>query len=190
MYYHCIANINSTHLFIAGRVGHIYNRTADAAYIVDTRYSDFNFIQLPNLRRDRVAPACGAINDVRVESGVSITDTILIVAGGDFHSVHLGDTSRTTEKFKLSDWNVVPNTRWEKGPQLPRSFYQGGYVSNSQHPLILVGGANDTTRHKHDLFDDILELNYEEFVFQTLPGRLKTPRKQFAVTGVETEEDC
>ena len=104
---------------------------------------------------------------------------------------HRGDTSKTTETFKLSDWNVGTKTRWNKhGPKLPRPFYQGGYVSNSQHPLILVGGANDTTRDKHHLFDDILELNYEEQVFQTLPGRLTTPRKKFAVTGVETEEDC
>ena len=180
MYYHCIATINSTHLFMAGRIG--FNHSANSAYIVDTRCSDFNFIQLPNLNHDRAAPACGVINNVRVESGVTSTETILIVAGGRFRW-HKRN-SKTTETFKLTgDWTEG----WDKrGPKLPRPFYQGGYVSNSQHPLILVGGVNET----NDLMDDIMEFNYEENKFQLLPGRLRTPRRFFAVTGVETDEDC
>ena len=63
---------------------------------------------------------------------------------------------------------------------------QGAYFSNEEESLILVGGGN----LKDGARSDIMAYQRDTDVFQYLPGSLQTPRFQFVMSGLETEEDC
>ena len=117
---------------------------------------------------DRRVAACGSFtNPSSFKDGTE--ETFLIVAGGY--------NSRTTTSIYS-----MTNQRWTPGPNLPRGFVYGGYVSNENHPLILVGGKDENNNKRNDIMAYDKELN----TFEVLPGKLKYARSQFAASGIYT----
>ena len=163
----CISTINSTHFFIAG------NAAGDGkiAYIVGVEQEDFKFTRLPSMKYERFSAACGSLT-------TSSGELQFIVAGGANKNY-----IKTIEIFSSAqnNWRVFDDA-------LPRGFELGGYISDSQHPLLLIGGVDE---HQNER-DDIMELKYEDGppTFEILLGKMDTRRKYFSATGLYTEEDC
>ena len=72
-------------------------------------------------------------------------------------------------------------------PQSPQSPVQ------SPHIVITVK-ANTMKRSKPDhtrrSMNDVIEYNVESNAFERLPGKLETPRVNFAASVIYTDEDC
>ena len=166
MYEHCMSKINDTHLFIAGGCNH------NMAYLVNTAQEDFIFTPLPPMNEGRRLAACGTIINPP-SSEAAKEDKLLIVAGGY--------DSRTISEI----FSMIKN-KWMVGPSLPRAFADGGYFSDEQHSLMMVGGRDEYDSPRSDVMEYEEQLN----MFQTLPGTLNIPRHAFPATGWYTEEDC
>lgn len=163
----CISTINSTHFFIAGNAAGDGKR----AYIVGVEQEDFMVTNLPSMNYERFSGACGSLT-------TSSGELQLIVAGG------ANPNSRQTIEifsYAQNNWRLI-------GDALPRGFEYGGYISDSQHPLILIGGLDEHAEAR----DDIMEFKYEDGspTFEYLPGKMDTRRQYFAATGLYTEDDC
>ena len=160
---HCLAAINSTHFFMAGT-----SSNGRVAYLASIDNYVFKFNSLPPMIESRFSAGCGGIK--------TDTDVQLIVAGG-----------KTADPQSTEIFSLKYNT-WTKGPLLPRGFHNGGYFSDSQHPLLLVGGVDEVLKSRND----VIEIKYEngDIVAQILPGRFSTPRQNIAVSGLYTEDDC
>jgi len=166
---HCLTRMNNTHIFLGGGY---YNRKM--AYIVDTSEEPFTFTTLPDMSEDRDHAACGSFRkNLPNKSGAE--EIFIVIAGG-----YNGNGLASTEIF-----STVTN-KWIDGPTLPRGFEAGGYFSDSQHPLIMVGGRdeNGVTR------SDVLSYQKDSNTFELLPGKMVIPRSYFPVTGIYDEEAC
>ena len=168
---HCVAKIDNSRLFIAGNSQLGYEKLA---YVVHVQSNDFTFEPISPMNNDRFAAGCGTINYISGENGDPANETRLIVAGGP------KKVSRTTEIYSFS------SNSWTTGPDLPRGFQYGGYISDSQHPLILVGGLDE----KGNYAKDVMEYNLTTNKFEILDGKLNTARKYFAVSALETIDNC
>ena len=166
---HCMARINQTHLFVAGNF--YQSGENGGAYIVDTSNDLFNFHVIPDTNIHRYNAACGSFKD---KDG----NTFLIAAGGENASGN--SPSTTTELYSVNE------EIWIDGPYLPRGFKRGGYISDEDHPLILLGGYNEMS----SAMNDVIEYNLESNAFEQLPGKLETPRVNFAASVIYTDEDC
>jgi len=163
---HSICKVNSTHLFMTGS-----SYDGKMAYLVNTLDPDkFEFHRLPPLLSYRYAASCGTI--IRPSSSFSASSVEVIVAGR-----YGADESKSTSEIYSFETN-----EWRKGPHLPRDFYYGGYVSNLEQPLILAGGNLGLT--------DIIAYQMDTNIFEILPGKLDTPRRSFAMSGIVSDEDC
>ena len=168
---HCIATINSTHLFIAGNGQSGEGRKV---YLVHVKGDAFEFSSLPPMINERYSAACGTIVDVSTKQANAESEPRLIVAGGP------KNVAKTSEIFSFA------TGKWEKGPNLPRAFEYGGYVSDGEHSLVLIGGQDDNG----DLREDIMEYNPQTNQFEFLNGTIETRRQYFSATGVRTQEEC
>ena len=160
---HCMARINNTHLFIAG------DSSDGTAYIVNTDKEHYVFTELPRMNYYHSSAACGTTtNPGSSEDGKE--DQLFIVAGGNPPGGNI-----RTEIFSTK------TNAWKNGPLLPREFGQGGYFSDEEHPLIMVGG-----KYKSDV------MAYEKYenLFTYLPGKLNIARSDFAIGGIYTDEQC
>ena len=166
---HCMARINKTHLFVAANF--YQSGEYGGAYIVDTTNDLFEFHFIPDTNMHRYNAACGSFED---EDG----NIFLIVAGGENSSGNVPST--TTELYSVRD-----NT-WITGPTLPSGFKRGGYISDEDHPLILLGGYNEMEM----AMSNVLEYNFESNTFEQLPGNLISPRVNFAASIIYTDEEC
>jgi len=159
---HCMAKINDTHFFIAGS-----SFTENTAYLIDTQENDFIYTKLPLMNEYRYGAACGSWIDE--ESG----DQLLIVAGGNY------DAADTSEIFSMKKYE------WVNGPYLPYKVEGGGYFSDQQNPLIMVGGMNGFLKES-----SLMAYQKETDSFEILPAKLKIGRWRLAATGVYDNEDC
>ena len=120
---------------------------------------------------ERFSAGCGSYT-------TSSGEMNLIVAGGANPN-----SRKTIEIFSLAQniWRLFDNS-------LPRGFEYGAYISDSQHPLLLIGGVDEHAEAR----DDILEFKFEDGppAFEILPGKMSTRRQYFAATGLYTEEQC
>ena len=160
---HCISRINSSHLFMAG------NRQSDSqdrAFIVNTQSDPFMVSELSRMHHKRSSAACGTIN--------SDNQVHLIVAGGPRQA------SKTSEIYSFS------TNSWKNGPELPRGFQYGGYVSDDNHSLLLISGIDE----HGNIRDDIMQYNQTKNIFETLPGKIEKRRTYFTSSAIETDEDC
>ena len=172
MYSHCISKINDTHFFIAGNGKDPKN--AKIAYIVRVEDEDFIFTPLPSMNIGREASACGTLIYNSGDKQQTETDTVLIVAGGEYSPMTI-----ETYSFENDTWTFAGN--------LPRGFKRGAYitaVSDMSHPLLLIGGMDE----KDSLRDDFMELKYENgsLKVEVLPGKLDITREYFAATALYT----
>jgi len=69
---------------------------------------------------------------------------------------------------------------------MPRGFMYGGYLSNEEHPLIMIGGVDENGNS----VTNIMEYQREFNTIEILPGKLNTARKNFGVSGMYNSEDC
>jgi hypothetical protein len=159
---HCMAQINKTHLFVAGSD---YNEKM--AYIVEMT-PQTKFHKITDMNEDRYkGAACGSFtNPSSFKDGTE--ETFLIVAGGGYYG------STTTSIYSMA------NQTWTPGPDLPRGFFSCGYVSNENHPLILIGGLDEHNNKRNDIMAYDKELN----TFEVLPGKLNVARYGFAASGI------
>lgn len=164
MHYHCMANINISHIFMAGSnygSGH-------QAYLVDTtNHQNFVFSKLPDMHFRHYGAACfTAVIDEEIQ---------LLVAGGRPYD-------RITERYSFSKGT------WLDGADLPRGFFSGGYATYPDYRgTILIGGMDTNDAYHHD----ILWFREEgEGKFETLPVKLNTPRWNFGVILTQDEVDC
>jgi len=164
---HCTSIINATHVFIGGNYYH-----TRMAYIVDVSQPEFVFTKLPSLTEERWGAACATIVDPTDDNKIAV----MIAGGNGFGSY------TTTEILDLS----VENGGWEIGPELPRGFQFGGYLSTSEQPLIMVGGLDQHQNYAAD----VIAYEAESNTFVGLPGKLLIPRGDFGVAALMTSEDC
>ena len=75
---------------------------------------------------------------------------------------------------------------WKDGPELPRGFQYGGYVSDENHSLLLISGIDE----HGNIRDDIMQYNQTKNIFETLPGKIEKRRTYFTSSAIETDEDC
>ena len=169
--YHCTAKVNSTHIFIAGNGywdGYKHN-----AYLVDTSANPFAFTKLPPMLHSRWASACAVIDVPNEHHEISAGSRLFVVGGWDYPS--------------SSEMYIISEDRWINGPDLPRDFSAGGYVTYpDERGFILVGGSTIFA----ELKDDILRYNMELNSFEVLPGKLQIGREYFASMLIETENPC
>ena len=166
---HCMARINRSHLFVAANF--YQSGEYGGAYIVDTSNDHFEFYIIPDTNMHRYNAACGSFKD-------KDENIFLIVAGGENASGNVPST--TTELYSVKE------KIWIDGPYLPRGFKRGGYISDEDHPLILLGGYNEMEVAMHN----VIEYNIESNAFEQLPGKLETPRVNFAASVIYTDDDC
>ena len=172
--FHCSAKINSTHVFIAGN-GY-WDPYAYNAYIVDTTTNPFTFIKLPSMLHARHGAACATVNirESKEDEYVDEDGIRLLVVGG-------WDHPSWTEMYSFSE------DKWIEGPELPRGFSAGGYVTYpDERGFILVGGTTLLFEFK----DDIMRYNVELNMFEILPGKMKLAREYFGAILIETDEPC
>jgi len=160
----CMSKINSTHFFIGGTYYNWRN-----AYVVNTADDEFVFTQLPTMTQDRQYAACGSFI---TDEG---NDLSIIVAGGAYA---YGLPTSEIFSFKTNEW--------KNGPTLPRGFGVGGYFSDEQNPLILVGGFDD----RGDPQTNVIHYVKDSNTFELLPANLNIARDGLTVTGVYDDEDC
>ena len=169
MAYHCTAQINKTHLFIAGNV---YDSHLQA-YIVDTtNTSAFHFTKLPEMLNPRWGCACTVIRTP--EKLLGKENVKLMVVGGDFPA------------YKSSELYSFTTQSWTVGPELPRGFYFGGYTKTPDIDAFILIGGWDGSRYRTDL----LVYNEEEGIFEVLNGNLAIGRSRFGTVVVDKEEFC
>jgi len=170
--FHCSANINSTHVFIAGN-GY-WDQYKYNSYIVDTTTTPFSFTKLPPMLHARHGAACATINLIDDKSKNKIDTERLFVVGG-------WDHPSWTEMYSPSE------DKWIEGPELPRDFSAGGYLSYpDDRGFILIGG----TTLLYEFRADIMQYNVELNTFEILPGKLKVAREYFGAMLIETDEPC
>jgi len=184
MVYHCMTNLNRTHVFIGEGEYGSYN-----SYLVDTGKDPFVFHELPTMSKSRSGAACAVINiDIKSnnhfqnkEEEQSELNSVIVMAGGyDNDGDENGHGRRSSELF------VVEDNSWIEGPLLPRGFYLGGSATINGNSMIVVGGDDENG----NTCDDIIMLNPISMEFETLPGTLQTPRSYFGMTALMDNEDC
>ena len=177
MIYHCTARIDENHIFMVNGYDENYEGISHA-YVVDTSTKPMTFMPLPSLNKVRSQAACGIItytSDTENENNLAI-----VVAGGGF-----GNDSRSTEIYKLSDTYDTENT-WEPGPILPRGFANGCQINSDVNGLILIGGFDEFGNVRSDL----IQYNSNSEQFETLPGRLNTPRYGCTAVRIQNTGEC
>ena len=172
----CLARINDTHMFLVG-----YNN--NASYIVSTLDETYKFTRLPNMRfGSHIGGACVTIND---SLGVN---RLFVLGGGNAqrNSFNLMFMSKT-EFYDFS------TNQWIEGPDLPRTFYMGGFVMYpDDRGLVLIGGQNMTNyggRYKPKYYSDVIRYNKTLNGFEYLSGNLNYARSRFGAMLVETIDD-
>jgi len=184
MVYHCMTNLNRTHVFIGEGEYGSYN-----SYLVDTGKDPFVFHVLPTMSKSRNAAACAVINiDLKSNNHFqnkkeeqSELNSVIVMAGGrDYDHDENGHGRRSSELF------VVEDNSWIEGPLLPRGFEYGGSATINGNSMIVVGGWDAN----YNECDDIIMLNPISMEFETLPGTLQTPRSYFGMTALMDNEDC
>ena len=149
--YLCIANINETHLFIAGNSFGTRKQT----FVVDISVNPFKFLTLPPMLIEREGAACVTI--IREE------DVKLFVGGGE-------PSYGTTEFYNVQKVN------WERGPNLPRGYQFGSCVNYpDSRGFLVIGGMNNS----YNIVPDIMRYDPELNEFEYLPVELNTPRTDF-----------
>jgi len=168
----CVAKINATHVFI---------RDHNAkAYIVNVSEEPFEFTRLPDMKKRRVGPGCGFIMmKNKIESGISSDGEPAVIVAGGWDYSH-GSTMMSSEIF------LIEKNQWVEGPTLPREFQYGGSVNPNDRTFILAGGEDSNGKS----YSDIFQLDVETMQFVTLPGKLKKPRYNFAMTWMMDDEQC
>jgi len=179
----CVSQLNATHWWLTA------GWETSEVYIVDIRNGTAGgasnspklvFHKIPaEMTRKRPYAACTTITKGRYAGH-------LMVAGGAS-----GDNSlaSTTTMYSLADG------QWTEGPNLPRPFYGGGYITYPDGRLILAGGQ-EREREGFKLYDDILQYDPETNEFTTLPGKLKDPKSKTTATlvvvgdVVPDDDDC
>lgn len=164
MYAHCMGKMNETHIFIAGNFYY-------SSYLVDVSGDEFIFTEILNLDLNRYYSACGSFKD-------EAENQFLIVAGGTNN--HEWSVLSSSEIFSLSEF------QWQPGPELPRGFAMGGYISDEYHSLIIVGGLDE---HGVET-DSIIEYRADLNIFEYIPGKLNIPRYAFSASTVYSNENC
>ena len=157
-----MAKINNTHFFIAGS-----SFTENTAYLINTEGNEFIYSKLPLMNEYRYGAACGSWIDEEND------DLLLIVAGG------ASDAADTSEIFSMN------NDEWSKGPNLPYRVEGGGYISDDQNPLIVIGGMDFPLK-----MSSLMAYQKETNSFEILPAKLEIGRWRLAATGIYDNEDC
>merc|ERR1711963_1241083 len=169
MAYHCSAQINSTHLVLAGNVYGDHNQ----AYIVDTSSNPFTFTTLPNMLKPRWGCACTIIHQGTTidDDDSSIHEAQIMVAGGDFPF------------YSSTDVYSFSTNSWKEGPKLPRGFYLGGYTQNSYtDDFILIGGWDGSAYPTN-----LLKYDQENNSFDILDNLLSVGRSRFGTIIVDKD---
>jgi len=173
MAYHCSAQINSTHLVVAGNVYGDHMQ----AYIVDTSSNPFTYTTLPNLLKPRWGCACTIIRQATMlddDDSLVANDTQIMVAGGDFPF------------YSSTDVYSFSTNTWKSGPKLPRGFYLGGYTQNSYtDDFILIGGWDGSSYPTN-----MLKYDQEEDRFDVLDSPLSVGRSRFGTIIADKEDYC
>ena len=169
MAYHCSAQINKTHLIIAGNIYPPHTQ----AYVVDTNSAPFKFTKLPVMLKQRWGCACAVIRtNNKFSEYSSEEDILLLVAGGEFPN------------YVSTEFYSFLNNNWKDGPLLPRGFYYGGYTQNIDD-FILMGGWDGSSYRS-----DLLRYNQADQKFEFLEGNLITGRGRFGAINVDREDFC
>ena len=173
MAYHCSAQINSTHLVLAGNVYGDHMQ----AYIVDTSRNPFTFTKLPNMLKPRWGCACTIIHQpttIHHDDGFYENGVQIMVGGGDFPF------------YSSTDVYSFESGSWEEGPKLPRGFYLGGYTQNSYtDDFILIGGWDGSSYPTN-----LLKYNQYENNFDVLDTSLSIGRSRFGTIIVDKDDYC
>jgi hypothetical protein len=180
MVYHCSARIDEHRIFVVNGYDENYEGISHA-YIVDTSIEPFRFNALPSLNKVRSQAACGIITYSSATTNESENNLAIIVAGGGY-----GNTSKTTDIYRLpNDLTAEPNT-WETGPILPRGFSNGCQINSDVNNLILIGGFDESGNVRSDL----LHYNSHLQQFETLPVKLNTPRYGCSAVKMKNTGEC
>ena len=147
MYDHCMALTGEGQLLIAGSS---YGGSCKDSYFVDVSLVPFKFGPKRTLKHCRSGAACGVLSSYKGQKNVPI------VAGGD-----VGGEKRTTEI-----WDAAKE-EWVMGPNLTRSFSDGGYLTKNGG-FTLLGGRFYSKKYKN-----IMGYNENTEEFDILPGELQ-----------------
>ena len=180
MVYHCSARIDEHRIFLVNGYDENYEGISHA-YIVDTSLEPFRFNALPPLNKVRSQAACGIIRYSSATTVEGENNLAIIVAGGGF-----GNTSKTTDIYRLPNDLATDHSTWETGPNLPRGFSNGCQINSEVDNLILIGGFDESGNVRSDLlhYSSILEQ------FETLPAKLNTPRYGCSAVKMKNTGEC
>ena len=157
---HCVARINSTHVFLAGG-------SSLKTYIFDER--SYNFTEMDQLTYQRSKPACAVVES-------SNTTTLMVVGGECPREKDFCPWSREVLSLD-ADGNPEPDWILHANKNLTGGWSHGGYVTDFEDTgLVLVGSKS----YDSDVFPDsnVSEkiITLDEEIFKLLPGTLEYGR--------------
>ena len=159
---HCMVNVNSSHVFVAGGRNFLPN-----AYLVSS--PDFEWMSLPDMDQGRSWHVCGML-DGTMEVVVSGGQTL-----SDYHTIGFGDRGylKTTEIYSVEDGT------WRMGPELPWSIDEAASVQIGSGTFLVLGGQGG--EDGYSILDKVYEFDKSSYEWVERRETLAKGRKSHTV---------